>query len=57
MYLIFGCVETYGNLEVMVCNAGTAWVKPIVECTLADVEGLFETNFRSVWLGYQCAAN
>ncbi|KAJ6561000.1 hypothetical protein B0H10DRAFT_2240146 [Mycena sp. CBHHK59/15] len=54
--LVEMCVETYGSLEVMVCNAGTAWVKPIVECTLADVEGLFETNFCSVWLGYKCAA-
>ncbi|KAJ6624179.1 hypothetical protein B0H10DRAFT_2212912 [Mycena sp. CBHHK59/15] len=54
--LVETCVETYGSLEVMVCNAGTAWVKPIVECMLVDVEGLFETNFCSVWLGYQCAA-
>ncbi|KAJ6481242.1 acetoin reductase family protein [Mycena vitilis] len=54
--LVEKCVSTYGTLDVMVCNAGNCWVKPILDCTLEEMQSLFDTNFHSVWLGYQCAA-
>ncbi|KAJ7701206.1 hypothetical protein B0H17DRAFT_1245922 [Mycena rosella] len=54
--LVEKCVATYGSLDIMICNAGNCWVKPMLDCTLEDMQGLFDTNFRSVWLGYQCAA-
>ncbi|KAJ6561839.1 short chain oxidoreductase [Mycena capillaripes] len=54
--LVEKCVSTYGTLDIMVCNAGNCWVKPMIDCTLEDMQSLFDTNFRSVWLGYQCAA-
>jgi len=54
--LVAHCVSTYGSLDVMVCNAGTAYVKSILDCTLEDMEGLFAINFRAAWFGYRCAA-
>ncbi|KAJ7079300.1 acetoin reductase family protein [Mycena belliarum] len=54
--LVQKCVSSYGSLDIMVCNAGNCWVKPMLDCTLEDMQSLFDTNFRSVWLGYQCAA-
>ncbi|KIY51498.1 NAD(P)-binding protein [Fistulina hepatica ATCC 64428] len=50
------CVEKYGGLDVMVANAGTAFLKPILDCTYQDVQDIFNVNFRSAWNCYQAAA-
>ncbi|KAJ7162795.1 acetoin reductase family protein [Mycena crocata] len=54
--LVGKCVTTYGSLDIMVCNAGNCWVKPLLDCTVEEMRTLMDTNFRSVYLGYQCAA-
>ncbi|KAJ7109550.1 acetoin reductase family protein [Mycena crocata] len=54
--LVEKCVKTYGSLDIMVCNAGNCWVKPLLDCTVEKMQSLMDTNFRSVYLGYQCAA-
>ncbi|KAJ7162789.1 acetoin reductase family protein [Mycena crocata] len=54
--LVGKCVTTYGSLDIMVCNAGNCWVKPVLDCTVEEMQSLMDTNFLSVYLGYQCAA-
>ncbi|KAJ7157530.1 NAD-binding protein [Mycena crocata] len=54
--LVDKCVNTYGRLDIMVCNAGTASIGPITECRWDEVDRLFNINLRSAWFGYQLAA-
>ncbi|KAJ7679162.1 acetoin reductase family protein [Mycena polygramma] len=49
--LVENCVETYGTLDIASLLRLASF-----ESTLEDMQSLFDTNFRSVWLGYQCAA-
>ncbi|KIY65518.1 NAD-binding protein [Cylindrobasidium torrendii FP15055 ss-10] len=54
--LVKKCVEEFGSLDVMVCNAGTAWSSQITETSFAKVQTILDTNFKSMWLGYSAAA-
>ncbi|PSS35523.1 hypothetical protein PHLCEN_2v1517 [Hermanssonia centrifuga] len=54
--LVAFAVSTFGGLDVMVANAGTAFVKSILDTTLEDVDGLFNINFRAAFLSYKYAA-
>ncbi|KIY46460.1 acetoin reductase family protein [Fistulina hepatica ATCC 64428] len=54
--LVAECVKVYGSLDVMVANAGTATVKPILESTYEDVQALFNINLQAAWNSYQTAA-
>ncbi|KIY63118.1 acetoin reductase family protein [Cylindrobasidium torrendii FP15055 ss-10] len=54
--LVSTCVKSFGSLDVMVCNAGTAFIKSIAETPYEEVEDLINTNFKSMWHGYNSAA-
>ncbi|KAJ8514989.1 hypothetical protein ONZ45_g7526 [Pleurotus djamor] len=54
--LVAQTVSQLGGLDVMVANAGTAWIKPILESTVEDIDNMFATNYRGVYLCYKEAA-
>ncbi|KAJ8514270.1 hypothetical protein ONZ45_g8171 [Pleurotus djamor] len=54
--LVAQTVSQLGGLDVMVANAGTAWIKPILESTVEDIDSMFATNYRGVYLCYKEAA-
>lgn len=45
-----------GPLDIVVANAGTAVIKPVVECTEDDFDHVFGTNTRGVYFTMQEAA-
>jgi 3-oxoacyl-[acyl-carrier protein] reductase len=45
-----------GPLDIVVANAGTAVIKPVVECTEDDFDHVFDTNTRGVYFTMQEAA-
>ena len=47
--------ETFGRIDVLVNNAGTAIPKPFVESTLDDIETMFGINVRGVMVTTQAA--
>ena len=48
-------VETFGRLDVLVNNAGTAIPKPFEETTLEEMEHVINLNFRGVMVATQAA--
>ena len=42
--------EQHGRLDVVVANAGVAFVKPLVEVSLADWRGLMDVNLDGVFV-------
>ncbi|MGE4427296.1 MAG: SDR family NAD(P)-dependent oxidoreductase [Solirubrobacteraceae bacterium] len=48
--------ERHGRLDVVVANAGVAFVKPLVETSLADWRGLMEINLDGVFVTAREAA-
>ncbi|KIY73426.1 acetoin reductase family protein [Cylindrobasidium torrendii FP15055 ss-10] len=54
--IVATCVEKFGSLDVMVCNAGTAFIKSIADTPYEEVESLININFKSMWHGYNTAA-
>jgi len=46
--------DTYGDLSVLVNNAGVDVIKSVADTTLADWERLFRINSTGMFLGTQC---
>ncbi|MGW6504123.1 SDR family oxidoreductase [Nonomuraea angiospora] len=46
----------FGRLDVVVANAATALVKPVVECTEEEFDTVFDTNTKGVFFTLQEAA-
>ncbi len=47
--------KTFGHIDVLVNNAGTAIPKPFEEATLAEMERVIDINFRGVLVATQAA--
>lgn len=54
--LVAQTVAAFGQLDVMVANAGIIQVKPILELSAADWDRMFVINVRGVFLSFQAAA-
>jgi 3-oxoacyl-[acyl-carrier protein] reductase len=48
-------VETFGGLDVLVNNAGTAIPKPFEEATLEEMDRVIDINLRGVFIATQAA--
>jgi 3-oxoacyl-[acyl-carrier protein] reductase len=48
-------VATFGSLDVLVNNAGTAIPKPFEETTLDEIDSMFNLNVRGVFVATQAA--
>src|SRR6201993_2339248 len=48
-------VATFGRLDVLVNNAGTAFPKPFEEATLEEMDRVIDINVRGVFVGTQAA--
>src|ERR1700726_2153031 len=48
-------VATFGRLDVLVNNAGTALPKPFEEATLEEMDRLIDINIRGVFVATQAA--
>jgi 3-oxoacyl-[acyl-carrier protein] reductase len=48
-------VATFGRLDVLVNNAGTAIPKPFVEATLEELDHVIDLNLRGVFIATQAA--
>jgi 3-oxoacyl-[acyl-carrier protein] reductase len=48
-------VATFGRLDVLVNNAGTAVPKPFVETTLEEMDRVLDINIRGVFVATQAA--
>lgn len=54
--MVGSVADELGHLDVMVANAGIAQVKPLLEVTPEDFDGLMAVNLRGVFLCYKAAA-
>ena len=54
--LVDATVETFGDLDVLVNNAGVQTETSVTEATIEDWEFVVETDFRSYWLCAKYAA-
>ncbi|KAF9524333.1 NAD(P)-binding protein [Crepidotus variabilis] len=48
--------QKFGGLDVMVANAGIAFAKPLLECSLEDYHKIFSVNSMGAFLCYRYAA-
>ncbi|KAG2347769.1 NAD(P)-binding protein [Suillus weaverae] len=55
-HMVQATEEEFNGLDVMVANAGQIIVKPVVDSTLADFDGIFNTNVRGTFLCLRAAA-
>src|SRR5438132_2898599 len=46
--MIDACLERYGKLDILFCNAGRFLHKPITEHTDEDVDAIFAVNFKAL---------
>jgi NAD(P)-dependent dehydrogenase (short-subunit alcohol dehydrogenase family) len=53
---VHAAVDTFGALDVMVCNAGLNVRKPTLEVTEADWDAVLDVNLRGVFFSAQAAA-
>ncbi len=53
--MVADAVDTYGRLDVLVNNAGTAIPKPFQEATLEELDRVIAINFRGVMIATQAA--
>jgi len=44
--MIDACVERYGRLDILFCNAGINLAKPLVDSSDEDIDGLLEVNVK-----------
>ncbi|MBC9250663.1 3-oxoacyl-ACP reductase [Pseudomonas alcaligenes] len=54
--LIKAAIEAFGQVDVLVNNAGFFLPKPFIEYSPADIDGLLETNLKGVVYASQAAA-
>lgn len=54
--MVAAAVDAYGRLDVMVCNAGIAQVKPFMDLQAADWDLHFAVNVKGAFLSLQAAA-
>jgi meso-butanediol dehydrogenase/(S,S)-butanediol dehydrogenase/diacetyl reductase len=54
--MVAAAVDAYGRLDLMVCNAGVAQVKPFMELQAADWDLHFAVNVKGAFLSLQAAA-
>ena len=54
--LVRGVAECFGSLDIMVNNAGTIAISPLVDTDLASWRRVFQINVEGVFLGSRAAA-
>lgn len=55
-HMVQATEKEFGGLDVMVANAGRLLVKTIIDSTLTDLDNVFDTNVRGVFLCLRAAA-
>jgi D-sorbitol dehydrogenase (acceptor) len=54
--MVAAVVDRFGSLDIMVNNAGTIAISPLVDTALSDWQRLFAVNVDGVFLGSRAAA-
>ncbi|MCP5266611.1 MAG: glucose 1-dehydrogenase [Burkholderiaceae bacterium] len=54
--IVQAAAHAFGRLDLMVCNAGIVHVKPMLELSADEWDGIFAVNTRGVFLGIQAAS-
>lgn len=54
--MVAACMETYGQLDILVSNAGVGRLTPFLETTVEEFQSLMKLNVEGVFYCGQCAA-